>query len=85
MKAKTATRILAGVGLAGIYAVHWMPRRLLPFASRSITSAVIVGVLIAVHRGPLKVLLRDAERSLRRLAEGNSEPAGTSQGRPRIV
>jgi hypothetical protein len=59
MKDKDLTRLLAAGSLAGIFAVHWLPKRLLPFASPALAAALIIGGLLFVHRNPLRILQKD--------------------------
>ena len=63
MKDKEVNRILAGSALIGLFAVHWLPKRLLPMASPGLAALLIVGSLLVVHRNPLKILWRDVEKS----------------------
>jgi hypothetical protein len=64
MKPKTFTRLLAAGALAGIGAIHLLPRSYLPFGSRLFAAALVIGTLVMVHRNPLKVLGRDTSRTL---------------------
>ncbi len=59
MKDKDLTRLIAGGSLLGILAVHWLPKKLLPFASPVLAVALIIGGLLAVHRNPLKMIQKD--------------------------
>ena len=59
MKDKDFTRLIAGGALAGILAVHWLPKKLLPFASPTLTVALIIGGLLIAHRNPLRMLSKD--------------------------
>jgi len=64
MKPKTLTRLLAAGALAGIGIIHFLPRSYLPFGSRLCAAALVIGTLVMVHRNPLKVLGKDASRTL---------------------
>jgi len=59
MRDKDVTRLIAGVSLAGILAVHWLPKKLLPFASPALAVALIISGLLVVHRNPLTMLRKD--------------------------
>ncbi len=59
MTDKDLTRLIAGGALAGILAVHWLPKKFLPFASPALAAALIVGGLLVVHWNPLKMLQKD--------------------------
>ncbi|MEW6349656.1 MAG: hypothetical protein AB1646_11390 [Thermodesulfobacteriota bacterium] len=64
MKPKTLTRLLAAGGLGSLAALHWLPKKFLPFGSHTATAVLLVGVLVAVHRNPLRMLYRDARKAL---------------------
>ncbi|MEW6529526.1 MAG: hypothetical protein AB1473_01745 [Thermodesulfobacteriota bacterium] len=64
MKPKTLTRLLAAGGLASLAALHWLPKKYLPFGSRTASAALLVGLILAVHRNPLRALFRDAKNVL---------------------
>lgn len=63
MKNKEFNRVLAGSALVGLFAVHWLPKRLLPMASPGLAALLVVGGLLMVHKNPLKILWRDLEKS----------------------
>jgi len=58
------TRLLAAGGLGSLVALHWLPKRFLPFGSHTAATVLIIGVLLAVHRNPLRMLYRDAKEVL---------------------
>jgi hypothetical protein len=70
MKDKDVNRVVAGSALIGLFAVHWLPKRLLPLASPGLAALLIVGGLLLVHRNPLKTLWRDLEKSFGMQPEG---------------
>ena len=63
MNGKEWNRVIAGSALVGLFAVHWLPKRLLAYVSPGLAALLIVGGLVFAHRNPLKVLWRDMENS----------------------
>ncbi len=74
MKDKDLTRLIAGGSLLGILALHWLPKKLLPFASPALAAVLIIGGLLVVHRNPLRMLRKD----LTSLVEGAEKIGDTS-------
>ncbi len=69
MTDKDLTRLFAGGSLLGILALHWLPKKLLPFASPALAAVLVIGGLLVVHRNPLKMVQKD----LTSLVEGAAE------------
>ena len=59
MTDKDLTRLIGGGSLAGILALHWLPKNLLPFASPALAAVLIIRGLLVVHRNPLKMIGKD--------------------------
>ncbi len=59
MTDKDLTRLIAGGSLLGILALHWLPKKLLPFASPALAAVLIIGGLLVVHRNPMKMIWKD--------------------------
>lgn len=78
MKPKNLTRMMAASGLAGVAAVHWLPKRFLPFESRTCSAVLLVGLLLAVHRNPLRLLYKDAVAALQAGKQGIDQATGVS-------
>lgn len=74
---KRFTRLLAAGAMVGLGAVHFLPKNLLPFGSRTVTSALIVGALLVVHRNPMKMLARDTARLLESGKKSQAKQMGT--------
>lgn len=64
MKPKTLTRLLAMGGLGGLAALHWLPEKCLPFGSRTASAVMLFGMMLALHRNPLRLLYKDAKKTL---------------------
>ena len=64
MKPKNLTRLLAAGGLGGLAALHWLPKECLPFGSRTASAALLLGLILVVHRNPLRMLYQDAKKIL---------------------
>lgn len=77
MKPKTLTRLLAAGALGGLAAIHWLPKRYLLFGNPVLSTALLVGGLLVLHRNPLRLLYRDTktavEKGLQGAAEGRAE------------
>lgn len=75
MKDKDLTRMMAGGSLLGILAVHWLPKKLLPFGSPALAVALIIGGLLFTHRNPLRVLRKDLTSFVESAEEEKETPA----------
>jgi hypothetical protein len=80
MNDKEFNRVLAGSALVGLFAVHWLPKRLLPMASPGLAALFVVGGLLLVHGNPLKILWRDLQKSFG--ARPKSLPASPKASAP---
>jgi len=63
MSPKARRHWWAAAGLAGLTAIHWLPKKYLPFGSTRIASVLLAGFLLVLHRNQLRLLYRDT-RSL---------------------
>jgi len=67
VKPKTLTRLLAFGGLTGMIALHRIPEKYFPFHSTAVPTVIVVGLLVAAHRNPLRMLYKDASNMLAKL------------------
>jgi hypothetical protein len=70
MKPKTLTRLLAAGGLGGLAAIHWLPKRFLPFGNPVLSTVLLVGGLLVLHRNPLRLLYRDTKTAVNKGMQG---------------
>lgn len=75
MQPKTLTRLLAAGALGGMAAVHWLPKKCLLFESSTVSSILLVGLMLGVHRNPLRLLYRDAMKALEKSMKDTEQHA----------
>ncbi len=63
-------------------ALHRIPEKYLPFRSTALPTVIVVALLIAAHRAPLRILYQDASNMLKELCDLNAKAPveATDQG-----